>query len=243
MKNLFLKVYPFILLILLMQVGSTNSYFNDSKNVGTNSVSAGCWDSPSLPVLIYPTNGYVVVKDSEWDLNPHMDWADSMSCDGGNITYQYESYIDPGLTSLAYRSGWLTTSMINAQNTPNGSYYWRVRSNDGVDISGWSNAWLLVVNRVEPTRSIALFEEDSKSDIETQELVVAEALKVSETPTPTPTPTLIQNPTPIPTPTETLTPTPTPEPEEVVAEPDISQVPEEVPPTVEPTLVVEPNEE
>lgn len=236
MKNLFLKVYPFIFLILLMQVGSTNAYFNNSEVLGTNSVSAGCWDSPSLPILIYPTNGFVATKDSEWDLNPYMDWADSISCNDGNITYQYESYYDAGLTNLAYRSGWISTSRINAPNTPNGLYYWRVRSNDGVDISGWSNAWLLTVNRVEPTRSIVIFEENLKSDIETQELleepVLEEPVDVSQIPIPTPTITL----------------TPTPEPVEVVEESLIEndiqcEVTEEVIQTVEPTLVVEPNEE
>ncbi len=175
MKNLLLKAYPLICLFLLMSIGSTNSYFNDSQSLLSNSISAGCWDSPSIPVLTYPSNGYTAFKDSEWDLNPYMDWSDSISCNGGAVTYQYESYHDEALTSLAYRSGWLSESMINAPGTPNGHYFWRVRASDGVDVSDWSNLSLLTVSRLEPLRSAPEdFLSGEKSDINTKELIINE---------------------------------------------------------------------
>jgi len=134
--------------------GITHAYFSDQDKSEGNTFSAGCWVKPTTSQLIYPTNGYLAGLGSDWLANPYMDWSDSSTtCPGGVISYQYESYHDAGLTSLAYRSLLLADSMIPAPGTPDGTYYWRARAFDGSNWSDWSEVWLLTVDRSVPPPS------------------------------------------------------------------------------------------
>jgi len=151
MKQLIFKVLILIIIFSLPQLGVSMSYLSDTETASGNTFSAGCWGGPSTPTLIYPDDGYVAGQGSDWLSNPYMDWDDSWACPGKTVTYQYESYHDEGLTSLAYRSGILSASMIPAPGTPDGTYYWRVRAHNGDNWSGWSDVWLLIVDSSTPS--------------------------------------------------------------------------------------------
>jgi hypothetical protein len=142
-----------LILLLLFFVGlsgakPTNSYFSSIVTIGSSTFSTSCWEKPSIPDLIYPTNNYQAFSGSEWLANPYMD-SNSTNCSKGAIVYEYESYRDSGLSTLIYRSALLTTSTIPAPGTPDGTYYWRVRAFDGNSWSNWSSVWLLTVDRAQ----------------------------------------------------------------------------------------------
>jgi len=149
-KTAILKLFLIVVIIGLTQTNPTNAYFSDNETISNVSVTSGCWASPSVPSLIYPTNGYIANSSTPWYLNPYMDWSDSVGCPDKVITYQYESYLDSGLTILAYRSGSLNTSRIDAPGTPNGTYYWRVRAYDSEKWSDWSTVWVITVINGKP---------------------------------------------------------------------------------------------
>lgn len=130
----------------------TNAFFTTQDQITSNTISTGCWLPPTIPELLSPADGTVATLGSPWELNPVMDWMESSSeCDGATIQYQYESYHDAGLTSLAYRSAWLNNSLIPAPGTPDGDYYWRVRARDQWGHqSDFSAPWLLTVDRSRP---------------------------------------------------------------------------------------------
>jgi len=160
MKNITVKLLLLVIIIGSVQIKLTNSFFNDTKTLVGNTLTAGCWSPPEIPQLIYPANGYLAGPTSGWYLNPYQDWSDSWVCPGKSLTYQYESYLDASLTHLAYRSGPLTNSRIPAPGTPDGSYYWRVRAFDGDNWSGWSSVWLLIVDTMGPTKPANLHFDD-----------------------------------------------------------------------------------
>jgi len=149
-KTLVLKLFLIVTLVGLTQTTTTNAYFSDNESITNTTFTTGCWSAPSVPSLIYPTNGYIANSSSAWYLNPYMDWSDSVGCPDKVVTYQYESYLDSGLTNLAYRSGSLTNSRIDAPGTPNGTYYWRVRAYDTENWSDWSTVWVITVINGKP---------------------------------------------------------------------------------------------
>jgi len=149
-KTLVLKLFLIVTLVGLTQTTTTNAYFSDNESITNTTFTTGCWSAPSVPSLIYPTNGYIANSSSAWYLNPYMDWSDSVGCPDKVVTYQYESYLDSGLTNLAYRSGSLTNSRIDAPGTPNGTYYWRVRAYDSEKWSDWSTVWVITVINGKP---------------------------------------------------------------------------------------------
>ena len=149
-KTLVLKLFLIVTLVGLTQTTTTNAYFSDNESITNTTFTTGCWAAPSVPSLIYPTNGYIANISTPWYLNPYMDWSDSVGCPGKTITYQYESYLDSGLTNLAYRSGSLNNSRIDAPGTPNGTYYWRVRAYDSENWSDWSTVWVITVINGKP---------------------------------------------------------------------------------------------
>lgn len=152
-KRLILKSLLLLAIFSVNSYGVTNALFKSQTSIIHNTFSTTCWIAPSIPVLIYPTNNTIAGAGSVWDLNPYMDWQDSITtCPlPTTITYQYESYHDAGLTNLAYQSIWLSTSQIPAPWIPDGDYYWRVRAKDNFgNISIFSSPWKLTVDRVKP---------------------------------------------------------------------------------------------
>ena len=140
-----IKIVAVLFILLLLQAQTTEASLVDTELTTGNIMSAGCWSAPSVPNLIYPTNGYIANTSSAWYSNPYMDWSDSWVCPDKVVTYQYESYLDSGLTTLAYRSGSLNNSRIDAPGTPDGTYYWRVRAYDSETWSEWSTTWVITV--------------------------------------------------------------------------------------------------
>ncbi len=159
MKRIFVKFLILVLLVLPLKVEGTTAVFSSQDTVSGNSVSTGCWVPPIVPVLISPENNATAGVGSAWMLNPVMDWSDSTSsCPlPTTITYQYESYHDAGMTSLAYRSGWLAQSQIPAPGTPDGTYYWRVKARDNFgNESAFSSSWKFTVDRTPPAPDLVL---------------------------------------------------------------------------------------
>ncbi len=84
-----------------------------------------------------------------------MDWTDAVDSnqpnDSGIAGYIYESYRDEAMTNLAYRSTLLTESEIPAPGTPDGDYWWHVKS---IDVAGnegqWSTSWQVTVDNIAP---------------------------------------------------------------------------------------------
>lgn len=150
-KTIALKLSVLALIFVFWFIPITNSNLSDQETSTGNTFTAGCWGPPSIPTLTYPFDNTHAGLGSTWDLNPYMDWEDSsFVCSGETVEYQYESYRDVGLTSLAYRSSWLSQSSIPAPNIPEGAYYWRVRARDSQEISSFSPPWLLIVDRTAP---------------------------------------------------------------------------------------------
>ncbi len=153
MKRLILKFCVLTTLLVLTYLPYSGSTLTDEESFVNNSITAGCWSAPSVPVLLSPGNNTYAGSGSPWDLDPRMDWDDSsIYCDAPNtLRYQYESYSDAALTHLLYQSAWLTDSQIPAPGTPDGVYYWRVRAKDGQEnISEFSLPWKFTVDRVNP---------------------------------------------------------------------------------------------
>lgn len=153
-KHLF-KLLLISALLTLPKINLTNSFFTSQAAINTNIMSTGCWSAPSVPILTYPLNN--TFSNSTWNANPYMDWSNSTSfCStAGQITYQYESYLDSNLNQLAYRSNWLSNSFISAPGTPHGTYFWRVRSKDSLGhISAFSSPWKLIVDKNLPSSVI-----------------------------------------------------------------------------------------
>ena len=154
MNRLLKKLLLLILIFTFFLSPSTNSFFSDTETSASNTFSAGCWAPPSTPQLLSPANNYLANQSSSWYQNPVMDWTDSsFVCPGLSVKYQYESFHDPTLSILAYRSGWLTNSFIPAPGTPDGVYYWHVRacnSDDLTNCSEWSDTWKLTVDTTAP---------------------------------------------------------------------------------------------
>lgn len=150
MKKHLIKLLIFAIALASTTIKTSGAYFSDSQTVEGITITAGCWQNPSVPNLVYPSNNYVANITSAWMANPYMDWSDSTGCPGKTIAYQYESYHDIELSNLAYRSGSISISQIPAPGTPDGQYYWRVRAYDGTNWSGWSDVWHLTVDRSNP---------------------------------------------------------------------------------------------
>jgi hypothetical protein len=170
MKFKLIKLLLLGTILLLPKLGETNSSFKDTEKTESNTFQAGCWAPPRVPQLLYPANNTYAGLNSTWNQNPYMDWSDSTTpCPDSNkytFQYQYESYRDVNLTQLAYRSSWLTNSQIPAPNTPDGTYYWRVKARDNFGHeSNFSPAWLLVVDRNAPTVPVLSISDNNSTNL------------------------------------------------------------------------------
>lgn len=158
-----------VILILLFApayqaVQYTGANLSDIEKSTGNTLTAGCWSPPAVPVLKYPEDNAIIKAGSAWDVNPYLAWEESkIYCpNSAPVYYQYESYHNVELTVLAYRSGWLSGLSIPAPGTPEGTYYWRVRAKDSQGyISAFSIPWLLIVDRTAPHSTISSPSPDS----------------------------------------------------------------------------------
>ncbi len=155
-KTIF-KIALIAFLISWSRIDLTGATFTSEVAANDLTMSTTCWVAPSIPVLIYPLNNTYAGAGSVWASKHDLDWANSTtSCPlSTTITYQYQAAHDPGFSDIVYTSGWLSDSQIPAPGTPEGTYYWHVRSRDQFgNTSVFSDPWLLVVDRTAPVSTI-----------------------------------------------------------------------------------------
>jgi len=88
---------------------------------------------PALPTLLFPLNGSVGVT-----VNPRLDWDDCMNAK----KYHVEVCSDSFFTSTVWTDSSLSLSMADVWSLGTGQrYYWRVRSENEVGMSDWSEVW------------------------------------------------------------------------------------------------------
>lgn len=100
--------------------------------------------APSVPLLISPGNNTELNST-----NLTQTWQEVFDNMGGEVTYNYESYSDAGLTSSRFTANYTNSLNGNgqivtkhAEGAPNGDVYWRVRAVDARgNVSGWSQVW------------------------------------------------------------------------------------------------------
>jgi hypothetical protein len=93
---------------------------------------------PAVPVLSGPTSGTVTTTSL-----PAFSWAPA----DGAIRYEFQLSADPGFNSTQYSFFTKNTRATVDKALTNGTYYWRVRSDDSVgNVSAWATAWAVVRN-------------------------------------------------------------------------------------------------
>ncbi|HBE90465.1 MAG TPA: signal peptidase I [Candidatus Andersenbacteria bacterium] len=132
---------------MIFMVPSTWALYTDSEVSADNTFTAGCWTQSTAPVHLYPPDGMVAGAGSHWVTSPYLDWMEATAACGGVIKYQYQSAHNAEFSPVAYSSGLLSLSQIAAPGTPDGVYWWHVRSYDGENYSAWSDPWRLTVDR------------------------------------------------------------------------------------------------
>jgi hypothetical protein len=113
----------------------------------TNACGDGPWSDtwsfiippgPDAPTLVSPADGSVID-----DTTPTLGWT-SVS---GAMTYFVQVSQDPGFGSLAIDSFSATTSYTVPEGDAlaKGTYYWKVRSENGCRTGDWSSPWKLII--------------------------------------------------------------------------------------------------
>lgn len=155
-KKLKIKAAPLFLFLalllpfILIAGGSRliSALFTTSVIVNGLSVSIKDFVPPPSPELILPLNNSF--RNTSGMI---MDWTDVS--DYGNMSppvyYIYQSARNSGFSPLAYQSGNLFSSQIPAPGTPDGEYWWRVKTCDAIDnCSLWSTAFKVTVDSTAP---------------------------------------------------------------------------------------------
>lgn len=128
-------------------------------SVGNESSWSPIWDvtidktAPSTPTHISPANGSHLTTSAL----TLIDWSTEVDVNGP-VSYIYQSSLssstnlDGSFALPAYTSGTITDSQISTAGTPEGIYYWHVRSLDALgNTSNWSTSWQVVVDNTNPT--------------------------------------------------------------------------------------------
>jgi len=107
---------------------------------------------PNVPTHVSPADGSVLSSSAL----TMVDWTDETD-PSSPVTYIYQSSlssttnIDGSFETPAYTSGPLSVSQINTPGTPEGTYYWHVRSvDDEGNMSDWSTAWTFKIDNTSP---------------------------------------------------------------------------------------------
>jgi signal peptidase I len=108
--------------------------------------------TPPAPSLVSPTNNSILNTNGLV-----MDWTDVAGNYHNPLYYIYQSALNPGFSPVVYTSVHLTTSQIPAPGTPDGNYWWHVKTCDALDnCSDWSEAWQVTVDSTAPASVITL---------------------------------------------------------------------------------------
>ena len=101
--------------------------------------------APAVPVLTGPASGTTAATSF-----PAFSWA---AADGA-IRYEFQLAADPGFNSTQYSFFTKNTRATVDKALTNGTYYWRVRSDDSAgNVSAWSAPWSIVRNWA-PTQTL-----------------------------------------------------------------------------------------
>jgi hypothetical protein len=133
---------------------------------GTDPVSS---NAPSVPVIFSPQDESEVSV-----LQPELVVENSTDPDGDSITYEFELYSDPGMTSLVASevdvaestatTSWTVSEALN----DNSWYHWRVRATDGIGFSEWAYGSFFVNTENEPPGAFQISSPEDDSEVDTQ---------------------------------------------------------------------------
>lgn len=119
--------------------------------------------APSAPTHLSPADNSILTTAA---LNK-IDWTD-VSGPFDPVKYNYQSSKSTGtnpdgsFTNPAYTSGTLTNSEIATTGTPQGTYYWHVRSVDANgNKSAWSSPWKVTVDNTAPSVPTGIYYRDT----------------------------------------------------------------------------------
>lgn len=126
-----------------------SALFVTSVTVAGISFSVKDFVAPPFPELILPLNNSF--RNTSGMV---MDWSDVSDYENMSLPvyYIYQSARNSGFSPLAYQSGHLSNSQIPAPGTPDGEYWWRVKTCDAIDnCSLWSTAFKVTVDSTAPS--------------------------------------------------------------------------------------------
>jgi len=107
--------------------------------------------APTVPVLTAPTDGTLTN-----DNTPYLKWNASTDTEGNSLNYGFEISTASDFSSTALTGGTAGTAfqVADANALLDGTYYWRIRANDGFVSSEWSNVWSFTIDTIAPVITI-----------------------------------------------------------------------------------------
>lgn len=150
-KSKVVMLLALITLFLPKKFAISSAVFTDTVFSANQQISTGDWTPPPIPDLISPTNNSYVNTSGLV-----MDWTDVTDDISNPVYYIYQSANNPGFSPLAYESGHLSNSNIPAPGTPDGVYWWRVKTCDSLNnCSPWSVVWKVTVDNIVPITTLS----------------------------------------------------------------------------------------
>jgi hypothetical protein len=115
-----------------LNVGTNNANYVVRADALTYNDTTYDFEALAAPQITSPANNATLTSAQAIKI----DWTDVTGATG----YEYQAFSDAGYTSPVYTSGTLASSEIPTPNTPEGTYYVRVRAVDATGVtSAWSN--------------------------------------------------------------------------------------------------------
>ena len=138
-------------------VTDTNNQYVEVDNYWAQGDRAYFWkvQAPTTPSVISPLDGTYITSSAldrvEWGVS-----ADGLSTPANQMKYEYRLYMvdpvaNPGAT-IRYQRDFIGQTFNPAQNTPQGTYWWRVRACNPIGLcSGWTAAQKFTVDNTAPS--------------------------------------------------------------------------------------------
>lgn len=131
-----LLFFMFLFVICLLPPALTNADFYTEASISGSEFSAGCWVSPTAPVLVSLPNNSVIHQGNPWLSNSLMNWdASTINCPNPDLQYQFIVATDNAFSTVVQTSSWLnTTQFVTSANT-SGEFYWKVLVRDSAHLN------------------------------------------------------------------------------------------------------------
>ena len=94
---------------------------------------------PPTPTLLTPFDNQAISNDS----TPAFTWSAVTDADGDTVTYEIQVDDTSDFSSLVFTQASIAGTTVSSSTLVNGTYYWRVRSNDGTTTSAWPTEFRL----------------------------------------------------------------------------------------------------